>query len=208
MDRRMCRLVRVLAISIGMGMMFGSAKAQEPNSQSGSAQQPAATSRPAAVAPSKEAEIRKLLDATGAKKNAVEFGQQLSQYLRGMMEKSLPPGGPHNQQIEDTLINKLMDHMNSDEFIVRLIPIYDQAFTEDDLKGINRFYETAAGKKLLAQTPAVMEAANDASQEWIQQLIPDIIGQMAEQFPELKDSGSQKPAGKNPERAPEKSNDK
>jgi hypothetical protein len=177
------------------GATAGQAQGPKPKPQGGEPAQATTSAGPAGVTPAKEAEIRKLLELTGAKKNALAFGQQLSQYLRGMMEKSLPPGGEHNKQIEDTLISKLMDRMGSDELIVKLIPIYDKAFSDDDLKGINRFYESPVGRKFLEQTPAVMEEASSASQTWIQQMIPEIIGQMSEQFPELKDKAAPGPQG-------------
>ena len=186
---------RAFVLFLIIGAAVGRAQETKPKPQSGGPAQTATSAGPAGITPAKEAEIRKLLELTGAKKNALAFGQQLSQYLRGMMEKSLPSGGEHNKQIEDTLISKLMDRMGSDELIVKLIPIYDKAFSDDDLKGINRFYESPVGRKFLEQTPAVMEEASSASQTWIQQMIPEIIGQMAEQFPELKDKAAPGPQG-------------
>ncbi len=163
---------------------YGQETAGKEKSEAGAAQETA----PSTTNPAKETEIRRLLELTGAKKNAAEFGQQLGEYLKNMIEKSLP-NGEHKQQIGDSLVNTLTAHLNSDELIVRLIPIYDREFTADELQGIIQFYESAAGRRLLEATPKVMEEANNVSQQWIRELIPQIMGQMVNQFPELQQGG-------------------
>jgi hypothetical protein len=166
-------------------LAWASAFAQETPSKKKSEPSAAKESRASTLNPAKEADIRRLLELTGAQKNALEFGQQLGEYLKSMLQKSLPEG-EHSPQIGDTLVSKLMARLSSDEMIVRLIPIYDKAFSEEELKGIIRFYESAAGQRLLEATPQVMEEANNVSGKWVRELIPQIMEQMGEQFPELK----------------------
>jgi len=168
-------------------LALSSGFAQETPSEEKSKPSAAKEARASTLNPAKEADIRRLLELTGAKKNAMEFGQQLGEYLKAMLQKSLPEG-EHSPQIGDTLISNLMARLSSDEMIVRLIPIYDKAFSGEELKGIIRFYESAAGQRLLEATPQVMEEANNVSEKWVQELIPQIMEQMAEQFPELKQS--------------------
>jgi hypothetical protein len=175
-------LVLILAAASGFAQETPAQEKSEPGSAKDA---PKVASAPA-ISPAKDALIRRLLELTGAKKNALEFGQQLGDYLNTMLQRGLP-AGEHKQQIGETLVSKLMARLSSDEMIVRLVPIYDKAFTEQDLKSIVGFYETAAGKRLLEATPMVMEEANDVSEKWIRELIPQIMQQMTEQFPELKE---------------------
>lgn len=170
-----------------LALAWASAFAQETPAKEKSEPGAAKEARASAINPAKEGDIRRLLELTGAKKNALEFGQQLGEYLKSMLQKSLPTG-EHNQQIGDTLVSKLMARLSSDDMIVRLIPVYDKAFSEEELKGIVRFYESAIGQRLLEATPQVMEEANNVSEKWVQELIPQIMEQMTEQFPELKQS--------------------
>ena len=168
-------------------LAWASGFAQETPGKGKSEPDAAKEARASTLNPAKEGDIRRLLELTGAKKNALEFGQQLGEYLKSMMQKSLP-AGEHSAQIGDTLVGKLMARLNSDEMIARLIPVYDKAFSGEELKAIVRFYESAAGQRLLEATPQVMEEANGVSEKWVQELIPQIMEQMTEQFPELKQS--------------------
>jgi hypothetical protein len=172
-----------------LAFAFTSAFAQENPSGNTheKSQSPAAKPLAASAAnPAKEADIRRLLELTGAKKNAQDFGQQIGEYLNSMLQKSLPQGGEHNKQIGDTLVNTLTARLGSDEMIARLVPVYDKTFSADEVKGIVRFYESAVGQRLLAATPDLMEEANNVSEAWVQELIPQIMRQMSDQFPELQ----------------------
>ena len=161
------------------------------HAQDAAKEKPPSNAAAKTVSPQKETQIRKLLDLTGAKQNAADFGQQLGDYLKTMLQKSLPPGS-RNEEIGNTLVAKLRERLNSDELIVRLVPVYDKAFTESDLSGIISFYESPPGRKLLDATPKVMEEANNVSEQWIREMLPPIMAQMEEQYPELKqpDSGA------------------
>lgn len=180
----------VAAVAILLTMVCGSAYAQESGAKQKADSVPQTK---AAVSGEKETSIRKLLDLTGAKQNAVDFGQQLGDYLKTMLQKSLP-AGEHNEEIGNTLVGKLTERLSSDEFLARLVPIYDKAFSQDDLTGIITFYESSAGRKLLAATPKITEEANNISEQWIKEMIPQIMGQMMEQYPELQQPDTPAPA--------------
>jgi hypothetical protein len=148
--------------------------------------------KPNPVTPEKEAQIRKLLELTHVRRNAADFGHHLGESFREMMDERLPDG-PHNQQIEEVLVGKLVAHLDSDEFIVKLIPVYDSEFTEQDLKSILQFYDTPAGRKMLDAMPRVLEASNNVSDAWVQELLPQIITEMGDQFPELRQIPGEQP---------------
>lgn len=142
-----------------------------------------------AVNPAKEKSIRKLLDLTGAKKNEMAFGEQLAAYLKNMLNKNLP-ATEHKDDITKTLISKVNEHMISDEFISRLVPAYDQSFSLDELNGIIKFYETPVGRKLLESAPQISSEASRISDEWIKGMIPEILDELMEQYPELKQAAA------------------
>ena len=179
------KLLVAAGVAVLLTLAWTSAFAQDTSEKE--KPEPSATeTAPPAANPAKTADIRKLLELTGAKKNAVEFAQQLGAYLKDMLQKRLP-AGVNSQQIGETVVAKLTAHLGSDEMIVRLIPIYDKAFSGEEIKSIIQFYESPAGKRLLEATPQVMEDANIVSEAWIKELIPEIMEQMQEQFPELKE---------------------
>jgi uncharacterized protein len=167
-----------LVLAIGATLLAGvSALAQQSGGSTAAAG--------SGINPAKEATIRKLLELTGAKKNELAFGEQLTAYLKNMLEKNLPPT-EHKDQISNSLITKVNARLTSDEFINRLIPVYDREFSQDDLKGIISFYESPAGHKFLESSGRVSNEANRISDEWIKTMIPEILDQLMEEFPELK----------------------
>jgi uncharacterized protein len=64
--------------------------------------------------------------------------------------------------------------------------LYATNFTEPELKAILVFYQSPAGKKLLAQQPTVVDASMKFAQDWANKLSDQVIAQMRE---ELKKRG-------------------
>jgi len=64
--------------------------------------------------------------------------------------------------------------------------LYATHFTEQELKAILAFYQSPAGKKLLAQQPAVIDSSMKFAQDWANKLSEKVTAQMRE---ELKKRG-------------------
>ena len=64
--------------------------------------------------------------------------------------------------------------------------LYATSFTEQELKAILVFYESPAGKKLLAQQPNVVDASMKFAQDWANKLSDQVIAKMRD---ELKKRG-------------------
>jgi hypothetical protein len=64
--------------------------------------------------------------------------------------------------------------------------LYAANFTEAELKAILVFYQSPAGKKLLAQQPTVVDASMKFAQDWANKLSDQVIAMMRE---ELKKRG-------------------
>jgi hypothetical protein len=64
--------------------------------------------------------------------------------------------------------------------------LYATNFTEPEIKAILVFYQSPAGKKLLAQQPTVVDASMKFAQDWANKLSDQVIAQMRE---ELKKRG-------------------
>ena len=162
------------AFAIIVVVVLGTAVAQESPG-------PRTTATHPGISPAKEASIRKFLELTNAKQHAIDFGQEVSENLTYVLQKNLPPG-EHNEEISKRLASELAKRLNSDDFIAQLVPVYDRAFSEDDLVSINQFYESPAGRKLLEATPTVMEEAGDITENWVKELIPQIMEQILPQM--------------------------
>jgi len=177
MDRWWAQIVSG-ALAIVVISTLGTAVAQEsPGSRKDSTQR--------GISPAKDASIRKFLELTDAKQHAIDFGQEVCENLINTLQKNLPPSD-QAKEIGERLASQLTQRLNSDEFITRLVPVYDRAFSEEELLSINQFYESPAGRRLLEATPTVMEEAGEITENWIKGQIPEIMEQILPQLPDQK----------------------
>jgi hypothetical protein len=114
-----------------------------------------ALSAHAEIAATKRAEIDKMLRLTGMEKL---MDQMKTQMLDGL--KSSMPDAPAG------FWEKFSAKMDTRELLEKIIPIYDQYYTIEDLRAVNAFYSSPAGQKVLSSLPQVMQASMKAGQEW------------------------------------------
>ena len=173
------RLAVLLALALGVpsARELIAQQTKEPNASEKAA--------PHTIDPAKEASIRKLLELTGAKQHAIDFGMEVGEQMRDVLRKGYLEN-ERLQQVGDALVSKLAARLNSDDFIAQLIPIYDKAFSAEDIEKINEFYQSPAGRKLLEVSPDLLEDTSNASEQWVKKQIPQIMEQVEDQFPELK----------------------
>jgi hypothetical protein len=109
----------------------------------------------AQVAPEKRAEIEKMLRLTGMEKLMTQMmGQMISAFKRQMPDTSAE------------FWNKFEEKLDVHELLEKVIPVYDKYYTLEDLKAVNAFYETPAGKKILSTLPQVSQECMKIGQEW------------------------------------------
>jgi uncharacterized protein len=89
-------------------------------------------------------------------------------------------------------LNEIATQMRTDlqprfaELTDQVAKIYASNFTEQELKDILAFYQTPAGKKLLAQQGKVIETSMSFAQDWANKLSDEVISKMRD---ELKKRG-------------------
>jgi len=67
-------------------------------------------------------------------------------------------------QVPEIFWAEFTKEMNAEAFETLAIPIYDKHFSLGDLKAILAFYETPAGRLLLAKQPMVLQESMEAGQ--------------------------------------------
>ena len=109
----------------------------------------------AEVSAEKRKEIEKMLQLTGMEKL---MGQMKSQMLAGF-QSQMP-------DVPKEFWDKAGKKMDMRGLLEKIIPIYDKYYTLEDLKAVNAFYETPAGRKIIATLPQVMQESMKVGQEW------------------------------------------
>ncbi len=120
-----------------------------------------------AMDPAKEKDIRRLLDVTGAGKLGVQVMTQMITSFR----TSLP-------KVPSTFWDDFQKQIRPSELVDMVVPIYDRHFSDEDIKKLIAFYETPAGKKFIAATPAITQESMAAGQEWGKSVAQRVLKQL------------------------------
>ncbi len=137
------------------------------------------------IDPAKEADIRHLLQATGATKNAAAMMKRMADQVKPLLENALPPG-ERRHQIAETFMDRLVTRATPDGLIQRLIPVYDKHLSHEEIKGLIGFYESPLGRRYVEVLPDLLQDSYAVSNQWGQEIGQQVIEEMAEEFPELK----------------------
>jgi hypothetical protein len=76
-----------------------------------------------------------------------------------------------------------IDASQTQQFIGRLVPVYQRHFTADELDGLLKFYKSPLGQKVINEMPTTMAEASQAGQQWSHERSDQLIA-------ELKQKGS------------------
>ena len=137
------------------------------------------------ISPAKEADIRELLRVTGMNEGVEKQMVQMAEQAKPLIEHQLPPG-PRRQEIVETFSRRFLARANSQALIQQVIPIYDRYLTDDDVKAVIRFYKSPVGQHLLKIMPEMMKEASTAERQYGEQIVTDVLNEMAQQYPELQ----------------------
>jgi hypothetical protein len=108
----------------------------------------------------KTADIRRLLELSGANTMSQMVSTQLLQQFRASM-----PGVPADVWAD------VEKDVTPDAFIELIVPIYDKHFTHEDIKGLIAFYESPVGRKFVSVQPQLTQDSMAAGQQWAQKLV-------------------------------------
>ncbi|HWZ64957.1 MAG TPA: DUF2059 domain-containing protein [Steroidobacteraceae bacterium] len=126
------------------------------------------------VSPEKRAEIEKLMQTTGA----LKIGQQLSAAVISELTDTLRKTHPNIPAKTLDMIPEVVNGViadNIDGFKEVVIHIYDEHFTLEDLQGLNAFYLSDLGQKVVKSLPAVLQESMAAGRQWGEALGPQIV---------------------------------
>lgn len=125
----------------------------------------------AATQPSEE-QVRQLMEVVGVGKMLSQMNNQAVT----VMQQSLPC-------IPSAYWQGYMDANGTQQFIGRLVPIYQRHFTADEIEGMLKFYRSPLGQKVITEMPTTMGEANQAGLQWSKERSDQMIA-------DLKQKGS------------------
>lgn len=138
---------------------------------------------PRSIDPAKEADIRKLIDLTGAK----SLGEQLmsagmEQFRASVLDSQ--PDNPRAKQFVDAFVARFQEHFDPNSLSEAVIPIYDKYLTAEDLKGLLEYYSSPLGQRMLKVLPEIAQESQAAGfslgQKAAQQTMEDLKADFSE----------------------------
>lgn len=139
-----------------------------------------------AASSDRTADTRKLMDATGV----LNFSQMVSQSIVMQFSKAMKARRADLPPEAYTIVNEEVNKLVGEEmtrkggYIDQVIPIYNKYLTQDDVKGLLKFYASPLGKKMVATLPLLMRESMQVGQQWAQALGPKLEQRLKTKFAE------------------------
>jgi uncharacterized protein len=128
------------------------------------------------IAPAKEADIRKLLETTGA----LKIGTMMTDAVVKQMGESFAATRPDlSASLVDSLsadVGRVFSQGMSSKggLMDQMVPLYHRQFTHEEIKGLLAFYQSPLGKKVSQTLPSLTQESMRLGQEWGESLAPQI----------------------------------
>ena len=116
-----------------------------------------------AEAPSKES-VLTLMKNIGAGNMSKQMIAQFQPALRQMIPDA-----------DEEFWGKINENMNPDDITELMIPVYQKHLTAAEVKEINAFYSSAAGKKLTKVQPDLVKESIEIGKKWGQDTATQIV---------------------------------
>ena len=186
MNNALCRFaVFALLASTAAGQTAAPKSASPQSSPQKAGASIAAAAATAKIDPGKEADIRRLLELTGARELATQTMNDMSQSLKPVLTNTLPPGD-YRAKLVDLFFVKFMAKADSRTLVDLAIPEYDKNFTHEEILGLIQFYQTPVGKKSISVLPQLMSDLQQKGRKWGEDVGRQSMIEVFAEHPEFK----------------------
>jgi len=166
-------------------LLITSLSAQQTNPSPASAKSGTAATPASKIDPVKEADIRRLMTITQIDKVTLQSMQAMSTNVKPLLTASLP-AGEYREKLIALFLEKFQANAKAEDLIGLFIPLYDKYFTDDEIKGLIKFYETPIGQKAVSTLPQLLEEAQKTGRDWGARLGQESMQQVLAEHPDLK----------------------
>jgi hypothetical protein len=136
----------------------------------------------ASVDPSKEADIRSLIELVGARDTLQDASARSTEQFRESLLASVP-NNDRGQQFVNAFIDSYQKKFNPDEVAGQFVVIYDRHFSDDEIKALLQFYGSPLGQKLAAEMPKVNAEIQAANRAVSTRVAKDVLQSLRSQYP-------------------------
>jgi uncharacterized protein len=138
----------------------------------------------AKIDPTKEAEIRQLMEVTGVN----VLGDQLmtagiAQFRANVLEAR--PDDPRAKQFADAFAVRFQNHYDPHSVMETVIPIYDKHLSSEDLRALLDYYKSPFGQRMLKVLPEVARDSQLAGLSLGQKAADEAMEDLKGEYPEF-----------------------
>jgi len=169
-------------IIIYVAMFFLAIQGASQNSAAQAASQGSSGQAGHSVDPAKEADIRSLMELVGARDALQDFAAHGADQMRENLLASVP-ASDRGQQFVNAFIEGYKAKFNPDDATAHLVTIYDQHFTQDEIKGLLQFYGSPLGQKFAAEMPKINVEMQAANRAFSMRIAKDVLQDLRKQYP-------------------------
>ena len=170
-------------IVLYVGMFFVAIQSSSPVSVQAAPQSVA--NKPAnssSVDPTKEADIRSLLELVGARDQVQDSVRQIAEQYREKLLATVP-NNEKGQAFVNTTINEYEKRYDVDHVTDQLVSLYDKHYTDDEIKGLLQFYGSPVGQKVAAESPKIFREIQETTRAEATKAVHDALQQAKLQNP-------------------------
>ncbi|HKW56360.1 MAG TPA: DUF2059 domain-containing protein [Candidatus Acidoferrum sp.] len=115
-----------------------------------------------AIDPVKEADIRSLMELTGARDQIQDAVANSSQQYKEKLLATVPEN-EKGQAFVAAFVDSYQKKFDVDQLTEQLVALYDKYYTDDEIKGMLQFYGSPIGQKVAAEGPKINREIQAAS---------------------------------------------
>lgn len=104
---------------------------------------------------SKDVKIGELLETMGS-----------TQAMKTSYEYMINYYKQNNPNISSEYWDNASKHVDYDELVHKLIPVYSKHFTEQEIVDLLNFYNTSTGKKMIDKMPVILQESMEIGRKW------------------------------------------
>lgn len=117
------------------------------------------------IDPTKEADIRQLMNVAGLNALMAQMMGNMETSMRPLMQSALPPG-EYREKLIHLFFAKFQSEADIQQLLNSIVPLYDKYLSDKEIKDLIQFYQTPLGQKTIQVMPKLMTEAQEAGRRW------------------------------------------
>ena len=125
--------------------------------------------------PAKNAKIEKLFTSMNIDKQMdTMFSQMKSMIMSQLPASTTPEQKAKMQDVQNKVFDLMQKQMSWEKMRPTYVRMYAETFTADEVNGLVAFYDSPAGKAMLAKMPLLMQKSMGMAQDLMKEIMPKI----------------------------------